>query len=310
MSRTALWAPAHRVMQRTPPGAAQPPFIGPSLDAVANGIQDARLAWNSGGSANVPQVIGWMDPGLHPVLDVVPPTASTTNLAAAQAPTTAVPLTLVSTTGAGVLVSSAAQLMLPSLVTIPSGTCFQAAQPIYRFFGNVGSMPQMTGCYDAATMLGRAVQIHSAGNDSAATVSVVGWDCYGYLTHQTLTAGNVGTVTTLKTFIAIQSITLTGTLSGSNVSAGFADVFGMPFYAAGQQNIWGFWNNLIIQGTGTFVAGVTTSPSTAALGDVRGTFVPGSSSDGTKRLTMWQHPVISTMVTSGINVGMFGVAQF
>lgn len=311
MARTALNAPAHRVMQRMPPGISQPPFIAPSFDAVGSGFQDARLPWNTGGAGStVPQVIGWYGGGQHPLLDVVPATASTTNLAAAQVPTAGTALTLVTSSGSGVVVSSAAQVLLPALTTLPKGTCFIGAQPVYQLFGNVGTPPQMTACYDAGTMLGRSVAIHSVGDDSGGTATVVGWDIYGYLTHATLTLAAIGTVNTTKTFIAVQSVTPNGTLSGSNISVGVADIFGLPLYASAQSAIWGFWNNAIIQGAGTFVAGVTTSPATAATGDVRGTYVPASSSDGTKRLTLWQHPSLARMVAAGINVGMFGVAQF
>lgn len=311
MARTSLNAPAHRVMQRMPLGTSQPPFIAPSFDAVGAGIQDARLPWNTGGaSSSVPQVVGWYDGAGHPVLDVVPATASVVNISAAAVPTSGVPLTLVNASGSGVVISTSPQLMLPALTTLPTGTLFIGAQPVYETFGNVGSPPQTTVAYDAGTMLGRAVSIHSVGNDSGATVTVVGWDIYGYLTHATLTMATAGnTVTTTKTFIAIQSITPNGTLSGSNVSAGVSDVFGLPFYASAQSAIWGFFNNAIIQGVGTFVAGVTTSPATALTGDVRGTYAPGAS-DGTKRLTLWQHPSLARMIAAGINVGMFGVAQF
>jgi hypothetical protein len=57
------------------------------------------------------------------------------------------------------------------------------------------------------------------------------------------------------------------------------------------------------------VAGVT-STSSASTGDVNGTYLPGSAADGTKRLQVWMHPDMPSMITSGINIGMFGVAEF
>lgn len=312
MARTALYAPAHRVMGRTAPGvggAAQPPYVAPSLDVGGCGIQDARLPWNSAASASSPQAIGWMDPGYHPLLDVVPSTATVTAIAAAAAGVVG-NMVLVSSSGAGITVSSSPTLMFPSLVTVPSGTLFIDSVPVYRFFGNVGAVPNLTGFYDAGTMLARAVAIHSAGDDHLGTATVTGYDMYGYLTHSTVTLGNNSTVNTTKCFKAVTQIALAGTLSGSNISAGQADIFELPFYASAQTAFFGFWNNAIVQGTGTFVAGVTTSPATALTGDVRGTWVPGSGSDGTKRLTLFQHPSIAQMISSGINIGMFGVAQF
>lgn len=312
MARTAFYAPAHRVMGRLPPGgsaSSQPAYIAPSLDAVGNGVQDARLPWNSSSSGAAPQAIGFYDPGMHPVLDYVPATLGVVSIAAAQAGAVG-NMTLVSASGAGIIVSSSPTLMFPSLLTAPTGTLFIDAIPVYQLFGNVGSPPQMTGFYDAATCGARAVAIHSAGDDHLATATVTGYDEYGYLTHSTVTLGNTATVNTTKTFKAVTQIALAGTLSGSNVSAGASDIYGLPFYASGQSAIWGFWNNAIIQGTGTFVAGVTTNPATALTGDVRGTWVPGSGSDGTKRLTLWQHPSLSRMISAGVNVGMFGVPQF
>jgi hypothetical protein len=311
MARSAAYAPFHRIMGRVATGsggAAQPPYIGPSFDAVGNGLQDARLPWNSAASGTSPQVIGWMDPGYHPLLDYVPATLGVVSIAAAAAGA-AGPVVLVSSSGAGIIVSSSATLMFPSLVTVPSGTLFIDAVPIYRFFGNVGTPPQLTGCYDAATMGARAVAIHSAGNDSGGTGTVVGWDMYGFPIHQTVTLGSTSTVNTTKCFKAVASVTLAGTLSGSNVSVGVSDIYEIPFYCAGSSQIWGYWNNLILYGTGTFVAGVTSTAS-ATTGDVRGTFLVGSASDGSKRLTLSAHPSISTMISAGVNIGMFGVAQF
>jgi hypothetical protein len=304
MARTALWAPAHRVAQRFFQATQSAPNLSPNIDAGGNAIQDGRLPWNIANSATGAQVCGWMQ--AHPVIDLVPATASTVSIAAAQVPVTGVPLTLVTASGAGAIIATSPLLALPALTTIPVTAVYIDSVMAYRRFGTT----DYTVLYDAATMCGRAVQIHSVGNDSAATATVVGWDAYGYLTHSSVTMGSNSTVTTTKTFKAIQSITCVGTLSGSNVSAGQADVFGMPMYAAGANAVWGFWNSLIFTGAGTFVAGVTTSPATAATGDVRGTYAVASASDGTKRLTLWQHPVLSAMVTSGFNVGIFGVAQF
>lgn len=310
MARTSFYAPAHRVMGRVSlgsGGAAQPSGIGPSLDAVGSGLQDARLPWNTGSSSTGAQVCGWYNPGNHPCFDLVPATLSVVNIAAAAAGVANTPLTLVSVSGTGVIVSSSALLMFPSLLSVPAAAVFADALPLYRAFG--GSS-QRSVVYDAGTCMARAVTIHSAGDDHLGTATVVGYDQYGYLTHAQVTLANAGNVTTTKAFKAVVSITPAGTLSGGNISAGFSDTYGLPFYAAGASAIWGYWNNLILAGAGTFVAGVTTNPATALTGDVRGTYIPGSASDGAKRLTLFQHPSIATMVgAAGINVGMFGVAQ-
>jgi hypothetical protein len=317
MPRTAFYAPAHRVMGRVPPGsgaAAQPSWIAPSMDAVGHGIQDARWPWNQGSNAAVPNVVGWYDPGCHPVLDVVPATLGVVSLAAAQAPVAGTALTLVSATGAGITVSSSATYMLPSGNTIAAGSLFSDGVTVYRTFGLTSGSNEYsnTVCYDAATMLGRAVAIRSLGDDSSATFVVAGYDIYGYPQSETITgsSGAPGTANGKKPFKVVTSITPAGTLSGSNVSAGMSDIFGLPILATAQSALVGYWNNLILYNTGTFAAGVLTSPATATTGDVRGTWVPASASDGSKRLTLFQRPSLSQMITSGINIGMFGVTPY
>lgn len=306
MARTALWGPAHRVMQRMPLGTSGgPPNAAPSLDMGGSGIQDTRLLWNSANSATGAQVIGWMGAG-HPLLDFVPSTLSTVAIAAAQVPVANTKLTLVSATGAGITVSSSATLMLPSGIIIPTGALFIDSIPVYNRFGT----NDITALYSAGTMGARAISIASVGNDSAAVFNVVGWDIYGYLMHEAITGANAGTATGKKAFKALLSITPTGTLSGSNVSVGQSDVYGLPIFGVSTSNqVTGFWNNLIITGTGTVTSGVTTA-ATATTGDVRGTYLVGSASNNTKRLTVYEHPVLANMVTNGLTNGIFGVPQF
>jgi hypothetical protein len=310
MARTAFYAPAHRVMGRVPSGgtrASQPPTIAPSADAVGSGVQDARYRWNNGSSTTAPEVLMWMNPGAYPVIDAVPATASNAALAAAQVPVAGTPLTLIPASGAGAVVPTTTTLMYPSGVVIPTTARFIHAVPIYRQFG---FSKQQAWAYDADSMLERAVRVFSVGADTGATATVTGFDSYGYTIRQTMTMAGAGAaVTTTKCYKGIYSVVCAGTLSGSNVSVGFADVIGLPMYAPAAQAIWGFWNNLIITGTGTFVAGVT-STSSASTGDVNGTYLPGSAADGTKRLQVWMHPDMPSMITSGINIGMFGVAEF
>lgn len=247
--------------------------------------------------------------GAHPVLDVVPATATATALAASQTPTAGVALTLVSTSGAGIVVSTDAWTAMPSGNTIAAGSLFVDSVPVYQKFGVTSGEAGNTWFYDAATMLSRAVRIHSAGDDTGATWTVSGYDIYGYPMTATIAGANNADATVLKCFKVVTSIVASGTLSGSAVTAGLTDVFGLPLYASAASALNGYWNNLILYGTGTFTAGVTTNPSTSALGDVRGKFLPASASDGSKRLTLYQRPSLAQMIAGGINAGMFGVAQ-
>jgi len=306
MARTGLYAPAHRVAPRMPVGSGQgAPNQAPSADFAGTLLQDTRILWNTSNSGTGAQVIGWYMNGC-PLIDAVPATLGTTSVAAAQVPTAGTPLTLVSTTGAGITVSAAAFLALPSLVTIPAGTLFSDGLPGYIRFG----ASDFTVAYDPTTMLARNVQIGSVGNDSTATFSVLGYDWYGYVMHETVTGSNAGTAAGKKAFKGITSVTPAGTLSGSNVSVGMGDTYGLPLQAARSSMMYGFWNNLIATGAGTFTAAVTTNPATATTGDVRGTYLVGSASNGTKRLTIWVAPDPSLQLSQGWPQGLTGVAQF
>lgn len=310
MARTSLYAPAHRVMGRyaTSIGPqAQSPTIGPSFDAVSIGIQDARWRYNVGGSGTAPQVLGWLDLAAYPQRDLVPPALNAAAFAAAQAVTANTPMTLVAASGNGVVVPTQTYFMPPGGTVTPVTARFVLAVPTYSQFG-YGK--QQSWAYDFTTQLSRCLTITSVGNDSAATMQLTGVDEYGFTIHQNITMANAGVVTTTKAFRGLLSAVPTGTLSGSNVSIGTADVFGLPFFCNMQSALEGFWNNAIHYNTGTFVAGVTTSPATALTGDPRGTWAPPNASDGTKRWTMYQRPQPSQMISAGINPGMFGVAAF
>lgn len=309
MARNALYAPSHRVMGRynTSVGIqAQPPTIGPSFDACAIGLQDGRWKYNQGGSsATAPMIIGWLDPGCYPVIDLVPATAAAAALAAAQVPVANTPLTLVAASGAGVVVPTTAIQMFPGQQLVPATARWIQALPTYTQFG-YGK--QTTWAYDPTTSLERAITITSVGNDTTATMQLTGIDQYGYLMHANITMANAGVVTSNKAFRGLLSAIPTGTLSGSNVSIGTADVFGLPFYASQASQLWGYFNNLILYGTGTFVAGATATP-TVTTGDTCGTWAPPSASDGTKRLTMFMRPWPPRMIAVGINTGTFGLTQ-
>jgi hypothetical protein len=282
-----------------------PPNAAPSADVGGSFLQDPRLQWNLANSSTGAQVIGWYT--LAPLIDEVPATLGTTSLAAAQVPVVNTPMTLVSTTGAGITVSTSAFTALPSGNVIPSGALYIDGLLDYIRFGTT----DYTCVYDPTVMISRCLAVQSVGNDSGCTMSLVGYDVYGYVIHDTITMGSGSTVNTTKAFKVLTSATvISGTLSGSNVSIGCSDIYGMPIQCARASMIWGFWNNLIMAGAGTFTAAVTTSPATALTGDVRGTYLVGSGSNGTKRLTLHVMPDPNLMASQNMTQGVAGVTQF
>lgn len=132
----------------------------------------------------------------------------------------------------------------------------------------------------------RNVSLTSAGNLSAGNFTIRGYDVYGNALTQTRAGPNANTVNTLKAFKDILSVT-PDTSSATTVSVGIGDSFGLPFLVTDVGYIQSVkWAQTLAPDAGTFTAGVTTDPNTAALGDTRGTYLPSSASNGTRRLVM------------------------
>lgn len=289
-------------------------------DAFDNNAQAGPAFWFNGDCLLDPRTVFTYVPGNGndkaffafgtsagiPVIDQVPSALTTTAIAAAQVPVANTPLTLVSSSGAGITVGQ-------SVVNANTG---QTVTGLLAIDGAMGSVAFGTGVgsggpvhiWDPTKSIARSLQIASVGNDSAATATVRGYNIYGFPMSETITLSNAGTAAGKKAFKYIASITPAGTLSGSNVSVGQGDKYGFPLRCdrIGYTSIW--WNSTLNTGaSGTFAAADTTSPATATTGDVCGTWLVPSASDGTKRLQVFITPAIGNI---GSNTGLFGVPNF
>lgn len=273
--------------------------LAPSFFWGGEALIDNRFGYFPGGSdANI--VYGFSQTGSYCVLDQAPATMATNNIAAAQVPVTAVPLTLVSASGAGITIGASVQSANTGQTV--TGLLVSDGAPGVVTFGS-GANHKL---YDPTKAIARNLRYTSVGNDSGATVTAVGYDIYGFRMTETVTLANAGLVSGKKAFKFIQSITATGTLSGSNLSVGTGDVFGFPARVDNFFYTRTTWNNAGITATTGFVVADTTSPATAATGDVRGTYGVQSASDGTKKLQVFLDiPVANIGSVSGI----FGQTQ-
>ena len=149
-----------------------------------------------------------------------------------------------------------------------------------------------TGFYNRGTCVGRVVSVTGVSAGSGGTVTIKGLDIHGYPMTQTITlAAGVNTVNTTKAFKIVTSVTLNFT-DPNNVSIGTGDVFGFGLLASFFGDVSINWNSAVITASTGFLAAVTTNPSTALLGDVRGTYATQDASDGTKRLIMRVCPTL------------------
>ncbi len=306
---TTFWAPVHRALARiASPGAGFPLNAAPSLDFLASGIQDHRLPYNKrGSSAAQPGIIGWYGAAKPLVANIVPSTAATGNIAAAANPTSGTALTLRASTGAGITkLSTTAPAFFPVPgLTVSAGVCIEALPSVHAF-GSGGNF--QTGFYNRATNVGRCVSVTGVGSGSGGTITVRGYDCYGYAMTETITLGaGANTVNGKKAFKVVTSVTPNFT-DTHTVACGTADIFGFGLLATYFGDVSIVWNDAVITAVTGFVTADVTSPATATTGDVRGTYATQDASDGTKRLFMSVTPTLGSILTNP-TTGLFGQPQ-
>ena len=301
---TAFNAPITVFPGRKALGAAQTsnPDAAPSSFYAGTAFMDSRAPYNNGRAG----VLAFAAPGPIIVVDAVPSTISATAIAAAQVPSAGVPLVLASSSANGITVLSSANAVAsayPSGNPIPAGSCVIDGLPNYFSVGLDG----FTQIWQPSTLIQRALQITSVGNDSSGYFIVSGCDYAGYPVTQKITGANAGVATTLKTFKAIFSIVPGGTLSGSNVSVGQSDVYGFPMLAPLWEHVQIFFNGALITANTGFTAPDATSPATQLTGDTRGTYALQTASNNTRRLVMRVTPSIAAIAGTSLNTGVWGV---
>lgn len=128
----------------------------------------------------------------------------------------------------------------------------------------------------------------SGGADTAVLV-ITGEDVYGNTMVESITLNGTTAVAGKKAFKKVTSIQATGAAVANSAFVGTGDVLGLPVYlpytTAGL--VIGDFENGTFDATldGTLTAGVQTTP-TATTGDVRGTYDPGVSMDGSVNIKL------------------------
>ena len=313
MARTVSTGPlivvgATPTLQTGAPGESNPDG-GPSIFDHGVGIMDKRF-WTGPGGTDTQPLYGW-GPGSGSVMvvDQVPSVAAAANIAALAHVVNGTPMTLVSSTAAGITVGASIYradtgALVTGLLAIDTVGGGPIAAGVVQYGTN-----KFVSLYDPTKQLSRAISITGVSAGSGGHFLVKGFDIYGYPMSQNVTlAAGVNTVNSLKAFKYIQSVTPLFT-DANNVSIGTADVYGLPLRADSYAYLQVFFgnpatpaNNLITAATG-FVAADATSPATATTGDPRGTVT--AASDGTKRLSIMVSPSAASIGT--MNPGLVGV---
>jgi hypothetical protein len=303
MSITALEGPIIVAPDASVVGqpANQNPERGPSLLLQWVGILDNRtnFTYNRGQNFGA-KTYGILSGGDFIAVDQVPSAISAVNIATAQVPVAATPLTLVAASGAGITVGQS--IVNSSNGQTVSGLLAIDGQSSGLGFGQAATIQ----IWDPTKSTSRILRYTSVGDDHLATVTARGFDTFWFPISETVTLSNAGIASGKKAFKYVQSITPAGTLSGSNLSVGTGDVFGFPMRVDRFAYADIAWNDGRITSNTGFVAADTTNPATATTGDVRGTYAVQSASDGTKRLQ-----IFIKIPVSNINsvAGLWGVTQ-
>ena len=157
----------------------------------------------------------------------------------------------------------------------------------------------------------RAVSIVSGtGTLTNRNVTISGYDYYGQAMSEVIATGTVQSTTVpgKKAFFQISSATISGAL-GATIAVGTTDVLGIPvrvFNAAYIVSVKS--NNTLAQDAGTFVA-ADTATATTTTGDVRGTYVPATASNGIVRTVMTISLPGIAVGPNATRVGALGVTQ-
>ena len=249
-----------------------------SASSSATGSITITASGNSGLGDPSPMGVGVGPLGREYVWDMVPQTLQTANIAASQTPAAAGNLTLTAGTSA------------KSVVRTDGTTVIQL---------------------DVA----RAVQLTTASGtiSTSRNLTVSGYDYYGQPMTEVIATGTtssaVANVSGKKAFYQISSIAISGALPVA-ITVGTTDILGLPLrtFDAGYMVRVG-WNNTLANDTGTFTAADMTTPATSTTGDVRGTYLPSTATNGVKRLVVViALPGIATGPTA-TRTGALGVTQ-
>jgi len=218
-----------------------------------------------------------MDTGIGPlgrvyVFDVIPEVKATNNIATAAVYTAAVTLTA----GAGTR----------SVVRADGTTVVQLDCP-----------------RAVATTTG-------AGSPTTRNVTISGYDYYGQAMSEVIATGTVAstTVNGKKAFFQISGITISGS-AVVTVAVGTTDILGLPVRVIDR----GYavkvgWDNTLAADAGTLTVAATAT-ATTTTGDVRGTYVPSSATDGQKRMVMNISLPALAVGPNATRLGALGVTQ-
>lgn len=149
----------------------------------------------------------------------------------------------------------------------------------------------------------RGVQVDSSdAGDTTQTVTITGTDQYGQTMVETIALNGVTDVLGKKAFKTISRVAVSAVMAG-NLTVGTTTKLGLPYRPV----LGGFVRGRLGEDTadaGTYVAPIRTT-STATTADVRGTYAPAGTLNGTNTFS-----VVIAVPNGPTDADAYGIAQF
>ena len=287
------------------------PDAGPSILWAGMGVADGRIPFNyNPGQSAANGTYAWGASSAIMTLNVTPATLGVGAVAAAAHTVNGTAMTLVSASGAGIVISQSVTNALTGLAVTGLLAVGQAAG--YVSYGSNAGIR----LWDPTTLTARALSITcNSASGTGGAITIKGYDIYGYPMTETLTSvpGSALTVTGKKAWKYIASVTPAFSDATYTYSVDTTDIFGLPLASLYAGDIIINYPATLVTASTGYVAAVNTA-ATATTGDVRGTYALQSSSNGTNRLIVYQTPSLLALGlmngVAGTSSGLFGVSQF
>jgi hypothetical protein len=247
-------------------------------------------------------------------LNIAPATKSAVAIAPANNTVNGTPMVLISSTTGGVTVGKS--VVNPNTGNTVTGLLAIGDVSKRVSFGTAKTMQ----AWDPSSLTARTLIITcNSASGAGGNFTIAGYDIYGFPMTETLTSNPSGslTVTGLKAWKYIASVTPAFTDATYTYSVGTTDVFGLPlstlvfgdtlymYPVSGTVNV--------VTNPAGYLPAVNTA-ATALTGDVRGTYALQTASNGSNVLIAYQNPTLAALAlpngVAGTSSGLFGVKQF
>jgi hypothetical protein len=146
----------------------------------------------------------------------------------------------------------------------------------------------------------RNLTVTSAADVSGFTVTATGYDCFGQLMVEAIAGPNAATTQGKKAFASVIAVSVAGAGNPGAISVGTGKILGLPIFLPSAARVLREIQDGAVPSAGTFVAGSTAKP-TATTGDVRGTWAPNGTPDGS---------ISFELLVAAANPGYRGATQF